>query len=74
MACGILVPWPGIKPVPPAMEAQSLNHWTDREVPLMQSWCVRSDMVQRLVTYTRIREARVQVPYLPLIWCVTLGK
>ena len=33
MACGILVPQPGIKPVPLAMEAQSLNHWTTREVP-----------------------------------------
>ena len=31
-ACGILVPRPGIKPVPPALEAQSLNHWTAREV------------------------------------------
>ena len=29
----ILVPWPGIKPVPPAVEVQSLNHWTTREVP-----------------------------------------
>ena len=25
-ACGILVPWPGIEPLPPAMEAWSLNH------------------------------------------------
>ena len=32
-ACGILVPWPGIKPVPHAVEEQSLNHWTTREVP-----------------------------------------
>ena len=32
-ACGILVPQPGIKPMSPAMEAQSLNHWTTREVP-----------------------------------------
>ena len=24
--CGILVPQPGIKPAPPAVEAQSLNH------------------------------------------------
>ena len=31
MACGILVPWPGIKPAPPAMEVQSPNHWTTRE-------------------------------------------
>ena len=28
----ILVPWPGIKPLPPALRAQSLNHWTAREV------------------------------------------
>ena len=31
-ACGILIPWPGIKPVPPASEVQSLNHWTTRKV------------------------------------------
>ena len=28
----ILVPWPGIKPVPPAVEAQSPNHCSTREV------------------------------------------
>ena len=33
MACGILVPWLGIEPAPPALEAWSLNHWTAREVP-----------------------------------------
>ena len=27
-----LVPWPGIKPRPPALGAQSLGHWTTREV------------------------------------------
>ena len=31
----ILVPQPGIEPVPPAVEARSLNHWTTREVPGM---------------------------------------
>ena len=31
-----LVPWPGIKPRPLALEAESLNHWTTREVP--ESW------------------------------------
>ena len=31
--CGILVPWQGIKPIPLAWAAQSLNHWTTREVP-----------------------------------------
>ena len=34
-ACRILVPRPGIKPGPPAVEAQSLNHWTAREVPIV---------------------------------------
>ena len=28
-----LVPWPGIKPGPPALGAESLNHRTSREVP-----------------------------------------
>lgn len=32
-ACRILVPWLGIKPVPPGMEALCLNHWNAREVP-----------------------------------------
>ena len=36
VACGILpgIPWPGIEPAPPTVEAQSLNHWTTREVPV----------------------------------------
>ena len=29
-----LVPWPGIKPMPPAPGAQSLSHWATREVPI----------------------------------------
>ena len=32
--CGTSVLQPGIEPVPPALEAQSLNHWTTREVPM----------------------------------------
>ena len=34
LSCGIwdLVPWPGIKPKPPALGARSLSHWTTREV------------------------------------------
>ena len=33
MACGILVPQPGIEPVPAAVEARSFNQWPTREVP-----------------------------------------
>ena len=32
MGCGILVSWPGVEPVPPALEVQILNHWTASEV------------------------------------------
>ena len=31
MACGILVPQPGIEPRPSKVRAQSLNHWTTRQ-------------------------------------------
>ena len=35
VACGILFPWPGMEPELPAVEAQSLNHYTTREVPTL---------------------------------------
>ena len=33
VACGILVPQPGIEPTLPVVEAQSANHWTFRKGP-----------------------------------------
>ena len=35
-ACRILVLWPETEPTPPGLEAQSLNHWTTREVSLVK--------------------------------------
>ena len=35
MVCGVLVLRPEIKPTPFALEVQSLNHWTAREIPEM---------------------------------------
>ena len=35
--CRILVPPPGTKPMPTAVEVQSLNHWTTKEAPAMIS-------------------------------------
>ena len=35
VACGILVPRPGIRPVPTALGAWCPNLWTAREVPLV---------------------------------------
>ena len=37
-ACGILVPWLGIKPKTPALEVWSLNCWAVREVPGIHSY------------------------------------
>ena len=39
VARGILIPQARIEPVPPALEAQSLNHWRAREVPLWLFKC-----------------------------------
>ena len=33
--CGILVLWPGIEPMPFAVEVWCLNHWTTREITWM---------------------------------------
>ena len=38
-SCGILIPQPGIKPMPPALEVQSLNHGTFLEVHEPNSYC-----------------------------------
>ena len=35
VTCGILVLPPGIEPIPPALEVQSLNHCTTRKVPIV---------------------------------------
>ena len=47
MACGILVPGPGIEPMPPAIEEQSPNHWAIREVPQSLIWELRSQKPHR---------------------------
>ena len=45
MACGMLVPWPGIKPVPTAMKAWSPNHWTIRKAPTIHSSAVVKERI-----------------------------
>ena len=52
-ACEILVPWPGIEPMPPSVEVQSVNHWATRHVSarlfLFSFWAAW--MVLRLGTF-----------------------
>ena len=40
MARGILVPHPGIEPVPSAVEAWTVNCWTTRKVPFIYLFLV----------------------------------
>ena len=40
-ACGILVSPPGAKPEPLAVKAQSPNHWTTREFPLLMDFLIK---------------------------------
>ena len=35
LLCGIFFPWPGIKPMFPALKVWSLNHWTTSEVSFL---------------------------------------
>ena len=42
-ACRIPIPWPCTEPVPPAVEAWSLNQWTTREFPLLLHFKVAHD-------------------------------
>ena len=42
-----LVPWPGIEPGSPALGAQSLSHWTTRQVPVLLSFLVCADFLPR---------------------------
>ena len=41
----ILVPWPGIKPGPSAVRAQSPNHWTTREFPVVTFHMRRAEVL-----------------------------
>ena len=38
LECGILVPSPGMKPVPSAVKAQTFNHWTTCKVPKLEGF------------------------------------
>ena len=44
-ACGILVPWLGIEPTPPAIEGEVLTAWTIQGSPHTELWYVVSPSV-----------------------------
>ena len=51
MACGIFFPWPGIEPMPTAVEAQSLNHWTTKELLVIPSFLLGLNLAVELLVY-----------------------
>ena len=57
--CRILVPQPGIKPMPLAGEVWSLIHWTAREVP---RWHLNSTLMYILNIYFIIIRVKLRVP------------
>ena len=55
-AYGILLPQPGVKLVPPALESQSLNHQTIREIPTIREvivhlYYIRQTFINPLLLY-----------------------
>ena len=47
MACGILVPQPGIEPGPSTVKARDPNHWTSMGIP-DSAFLVNSEMMLML--------------------------
>ena len=56
VACGILVPWSGIEPSPSALEVESLNQWTTREVPMAEIYTINPGQ-QITVTADYLKDA-----------------
>ena len=66
MACGILVPQTGIDPAPLALEVQSLNHWTTREVSEAVIFVVSFDSVSMKWLHGCILDKNLIMPDLHL--------
>ena len=55
-SCGILVPQPGIEPMPLAVKAQNLNHRTTGEVPTVGIYW-RFSQAEKLGQCSRVAES-----------------
>lgn len=68
-ACGILAPQPGIEPPPAVLEAQSLKHWTSREVPHFLTLGSTIITVCLVCSFPAVLS---KIPKLDALWCSTL--
>ena len=55
----ILVPWPEMESVPPAMQVEIFNHWTAREVPAIVS-CFPVQLARKIKRVTAAKEKHSQ--------------
>ena len=55
LACGILVPRPGIEPGPSAVKTWSPNHWTTREFPLFLSFTLSFSISFLFLSHVKIQ-------------------
>ena len=67
--CEILVLWPGLEPVPPAVEVQSLNHWTARDAPLLLFKCKK----KKKITVNCLKFTIYEVIFF-MLWLLALPK
>ena len=72
---GILVPQPGTEAVPPAVEPQSINHCTSREVPrILSDWVIfryKDILLFSLDLFVRWWTFGLFPPFV-LVWIITL--
>ena len=61
---GILVPQSGTEPAPAAVEVQSLNHWTVREVPL-KAFSKQTLYIRMIPDFKRRCKDRTEFLYVP---------
>ena len=60
--CRILVTWPEIEPTSPAVEAQSLNHCTVREVP--KFFLIEVQLIYKVILVSGIQHSdSVYIPF-----------
>ena len=70
-ACGILVPWPGIKPMPPALGAWNFSHWTIREVPVISGFWYFPFFPSLLVLAVYLELTIFTTQIITMVWSLT---
>ena len=69
-ACGILVPWSGIEPIPPVLEGKIFHHWTAGEDPLCSSFYPSIYFTKDLQSkYCALKSGEIDPSSSVWLWC-----